>query len=288
MILAATCATLAAMLATPGVGTQQGDTVQLRDECDKLEIKGRRFPYRVTIDASRAVVKSMIIWDSENITWRGGIIAAYGGGDGFAYDGYGLYMRGVKNVRITGVTFTDAKKAIVLTESEGVTIESNRFWRVREDGIIATKSRNTRIDGNDFTDSQPNPTTCTLPNGTVLRGIPARDCQGVFDDGNHADAIQVYDGMIDLKIRGNRITGNTQGIGQMGGSTSAPMKRVVVSDNHVAGSQAHQISLYACEDCLIARNVVRRGGTMKAIIRAGTAVRCGNDVQDEKADGGCP
>lgn len=281
-ILAATCATLAAMLAA----AQPGDTVKLQGDCGEIVV-ANRFPRVVTIDARKANVKGLRITGA-NITILGGVFAAPAGMDGFAGGGYAIDIRGARDIRITSALVTNAKKGIVLAEARNVTIDANHFWRLREDGIIVSRTENLVIERNRFTEFQPRPTHCNV-GGVVTQGLAKRACAGTWTDGNHADAVQMRDGVVNARIRSNTAEGDMQGgIGQFDTTGDAPLERVLIEGNRVKVSGFHSITLDSCIGCAIRNNIVRRGHPeRRAVIRPGTATRCGNDAQDEKSDGAC-
>ena len=280
-ILAATCATLAAILAT----AQPGDTVKLSGDCGEIAV-ANRYRARVTIDASKASVAGLKL-SGTNIAWVGGVLVAPDGMDGFASRGYAVVIAGT-GIRLSKALITDAKKGIVIDRARNVVVDNNKFWRLREDGIIASRLVNAQFDDNAFSAFLPRKTRCELADGTVTEGVAQRDCAGTWTDGNHADAIQMRNGVISARIRRNTIAGDMQGIGQFDTTGDLPLERVLIEGNRVAGSQFHQITLYDCLGCRIERNVVRRGDpSRRAVIRPGTATTCGNDVEGERPDPLC-
>jgi hypothetical protein len=123
--------------------------------------------------------------------------------------------------------------------------------------------------------------------------LSSRDCVakgGAWADGYHPDALQLMNGVKRAVVRFNYVFGDTQGLTQMDTAGQAPLEDILIADNEVWAS-VHHITLggQGCIGCRIERNKVRRWSPTgwKAVIRSGPARRCGNDVQDEKLDGGC-
>lgn len=256
-ILAATCTTLAAMLAT----AQGGETIALEGDCPSIEIAATP-PKRVTIAAEHATVKGLVL-SGGNVTWRGGIITAPEGMTGTARAGYAVTITG-RDIAVSDATITDARMGMVITGARNVGVFNNRFWRLRSDGLHTSRTVNLTVRGNDFAGFLP-------------------------IAGDHPDAIQMRDGVVNTRIEENVVRGNAQGIGQMDMAGDLPLLGVLVARNRLAVEQYHTITLTSCTGCRIEGNLVRRGREdRKAVIRAGEAVRCGNDVQDDKSDGTCP
>lgn len=283
MLIAATCSTFAAMLAY----ASGGDTITLTGDCGTIEI-ARDFPATVYVDARNATVQGLRISGSR-VHWWGGRISAPGGMDAIGLPGYAVKITG-KAIRIKSAVITNAKKGMVIDGASSILVDRNRFWRLREDGIIASRSSRLTVSYNDFSESKPRPTQCTAADGTITYNVASRDCDGVWVDGNHADAVQMRNGMIKVRLNNNTVSGPTQGLTQMDTTGDAPLQNVVIRDNTVITDAYHRITLGNCIDCHIQNNTVRRaeGSTKKAIILPGAATRCGNFAEDEKtSDGPC-
>lgn len=286
MTIVATCATIALAL----MSAKGGETINLKGDCPQTTIRAK--PARiVTVNAGGATVRGLWFVNAANIRWRSGTIRAPKGALASSGDGYGALVRGSTNIRFDGVLFTDAKKALVTDDTDRVTIADSRFLRYGEDGIIANRTRGLTVVRNRFGEIVGKPTECTVAGG-VLPGLAKRDCDaqgGAWIDGFHADAVQMRNATTDVLIADNVVAGLTQGLTQMDTTGDAPLQRVRIVGNTVT-ADAHHISLGSnCEGCAIERNTVRRWSTSsyRAVIRPGAARRCGNDVQDEKSDGGC-
>lgn len=283
MPIAATCASLAAVLAS----AHGGETVALRGTCPTITI-ARAFVRPVTIDASKARISGLVL-SGANIRWSGGTLSAPGGMDGKGPAGYAVLIRGGRNIHVERAVVTLAKKGMVIDQARSVTVDRVEFTGLREDGIIASQTTGLTVTNSSFADSLPRPTRCTSPAGVVSTAVPRRDCAGVWIDGNHADAVQMRDGVVDARIANNTVRGPTQGITQMDTTGDAPLKRVIIENNRIETSAYHQITLTECTDCAIRRNTVRseRGWDKRAVIRPGQALRCGNDTVDEGRDQAC-
>lgn len=291
MTITATCATIAALVASA-----QGGTISLpKAKCDAITLK-RTAAKVVTINAGGSTIRGLTI-NGSNIRWRSGTIVSPNGVESKASAVYGLLIRGsaktpVSNVSVSGVRFGLSRKAVVLDTASNVTLSDNRFDGVGEDGIIASQVNGLTVLRNRFVNVIGKPTSCTTAGG-VIPGLSSRDCVakgGTWADGYHADAIQLRNGVKKAVIRFNYVFGKTQGITQMDTTGDAPLEDILVADNEV-WAEIHHVTLggTGCLNCRIERNKVRRYAptAYKAVIRPGPAKRCENDVQDEKPDGGC-
>lgn len=273
----ATCATILAILAQAAPGS----TVQLTGACGPLELRGS-YSRPVTVDASRASVRGLRI-SGRNIVWKGGTLSAADGLRGKGGNGYAVHISGA-GVTVKGAVITDARLGMLIHKAAQVRIESNRFTGLRADGMQIVASTGIVVAGNRFENSRPDPTVCITRAGRTVANTPKRDCDGVWDDGDHPDAVQMRDGVADVVIEKNIVSGNTQGITQMDTTGDAPLSNVVIRANEIATDNYHHITLGACRGCRIENNIVKRakGSQRKALIRPGQATRCGNQAQDEK------
>ena len=285
MLIAATCSTIAAMLAY----ASGGDTITLHGRCDAITIR-QKYESTVTIDASKALVRGLVIL-GENIHWKGGVLAAPDGLRGNGPAGYAVKVLYSKSVTIEGALITDANRGVVLDRSKDVTVTKNRFNGLRVDGIIASQVEGMEVTYNDFRNSKPNPSTCVEPDGQMAFEVARRNCDGTWRDGDHPDAVQMRNGVTDALVAYNRVTGKTQGLTQMDSRNDAPLKNVIIRKNAIATDGYHRLTLTRCYGCRIEGNYVRRqrGSMKKAVIYEGMAARCGNFVQDERTrDPRCP
>jgi nitrous oxidase accessory protein NosD len=275
-MISATCASIAMILASaPG-----GSAIKLSGDCPALTIT-RNFTPAITIDANGATVRGLTI-NGGGVAWHSGTFRASGGMDMRGPPGYAVLIRGGRDVSFDGTIFTDANRGLVIDKAENIKVRNSHFVKLREDGIIASASRNLEVTRNEFIESQPFPSTCTTE-GEVENRVAKRVCDargGSWKDGNHADAVQIRDAIVDAVIGWNRIEGDTQGIGQMAARTDRPLANVKVISNYVRVSYPHSISLATCNDCSIIDNDVAAIGKGKTVLRfkPELTLACGNKV----------
>lgn len=289
MSILATCATLAALLAS----AQGGETVNLAKGSTCGEVKVTKvYPRQVTVNAGGSTVRGLRVIGGGNIRWRSGRIEAPAGAFGFAAGGYGIQLVDAQRVVIDGVLVTAAKKGIVIAGGRALKVQRSRFFGVGEDGIIASRVMGLVVFGNRFAKTVTKPSQCNVE-GTITFNVPQRDCRppAVWTDGTHADAVQMRDGVTDATIANNVVRGKTAGITQMDTTGDAPLVRVLVSGNDIETDDYNRLTLDQCLDCWIKGNSVRRapGSTKRAVIIAGLATRCGNIAPDDRViDAPCP
>lgn len=283
----ATCATIAAALAS----AKGGETITLRGECGVVKV-AKAFPddAPLTIDATGSTLSLEVTNKARNIILRGGTLRATGGTTGVAMAGYGALIRGAR-ITFEGVGVTASKKGIVTDQASAVSVLNSRFYGLGDDGIIANLTAGLDVRGNTFVDFRPTPTTCTTPT-SVVRGLSSRACiaqGGTWRDGSHPDAVQMRNAVTDATIADNVVFADIQGFAQMDSKGDLPLQRITIARNRVTAG-GHHITLGGnCVDCRIEANVVARyrADGYKAVVRPGSARRCGNVVQDEKPDSGC-
>lgn len=285
-LVAATPATLDRVLQQ----ARPGDTIKLAPANYRNIAIRRNYPTAITIDATDANVRGLQI-SGGGVLWRSGTLQATGGRYGFASLGYAALVTG-RNVTFSGVTFTNARKGIVLDRASGISVQDSQFIRLGEDGIIASRVNRLAVQRNRFLQVLPKPTTCIIPGGSIINGLTKRDCddrRGVWKDGYHADAVQMRNAVVDAVISDNVVDAKTQGFTQMDTVGDRPLERVRIERNTIA-ADAHHITLGRnCRSCSIRDNIVSRNrySRNRAVIRPGAARRCQNRVQDEDADGRC-
>ncbi len=240
-----------------------------------VTITGQRFNPPVTIIATGADVAGLRITDSQGIIWKGGIIHAPGGKNGVPPLDRGVDIRSSAAITFDGVTFKNAKNAILVDETDGMTIINSQFTDLRSDGIDATGVSHMLIENNDFGNFTP-----TLPIGFSK--------QPGYVAGDHPDAVQFWTGsaghsVTDVVVRNNRIEGVLQGINTFG-PTGTGHQRLTIEFNRVRISQAAGISLIDCKQCAVRFNTVETlpGAPFRAnaYTRASTGTFCGNRVVD--------
>lgn len=285
MSITATCLTIAAVLAA----AQGGETIYLKGNCPTMTI-AKDYSREVTIEAEGSTVQSLVITGS-NIRWHRGRLTAKDGPHGAGGNhSHAATLQTAQRVTFDGVTFTDARRGVVIDQSEDVMVLNSVFSRIGEDGAMIARSKRLRFDRNRFELSNPKLAECTLGPGSVRVGISPQVCTslgGSWRDGYHPDALQMFNDVQDILISRNVVRGEvTQGIAQMDSGAMLPLQRVSIIGNSVITGGAHPITLGKnCVDCRIEHNEVRRwpGSTFKKMIIAGSARRCGNQVDDEKA-----
>jgi nitrous oxidase accessory protein NosD len=217
-----------------------------------------QFGQPVTYIAHDATIKGLTITGS-NVSIVGGNIEAIDGSNGVAAKGYGINLRGAKNIRLSGLRIRNADRGIVVDNCDGLIIDSCDV-SVRQDGIIANRGQNYQFTNNRFHGFYPRPTTCRIGD-EVRTGLSRRDCEalsGRWTDGDHSDAIQIRNGIKNIVIAGNRIEGIQQGIGQMDGSTDLPLENVIVIGNDVRVIGFHSITIPRCSGMQVIGNTTQQ------------------------------
>jgi nitrous oxidase accessory protein NosD len=237
------------------------------------------FAEPVTYIANRATIKGLTITGS-NVSIVGGNIEAMDGANGFAAKGYGVNLRGAKNIRLSGLRIRNSDRGIVVDNCDGLIVDGCDV-SVRQDGIIANRGQNYQFTNNRFHGFYPRPTRC-LVGGEVRTGLAKRDCDalgGVFTDGDHSDAIQIRNGIRNMVIAGNRVEGVHQGIGQMDGSTDLPLDNVSVIGNDVRVAGFHSITIPRCSRLQVIGNTTEQLTGRRSLLRLDpTAVSRDNKV----------
>lgn len=282
MTLIATCATIAAVLAS----AQGGESISLANQnCPTITIS-KTYAKQVTINGGGSTVAGLVI-TGKNVRIRSLLITAPGGAFASSTSGYGVRIyNGASNIRFDKVTITVAKKGMVLDNVFNITVAGSKFVLLGEDGIIASRVTGLTVARNTFARTLGKPSECNI-GGVVTYNMSNRHCiaaGGVWIDGFHADAVQMRNGVVRANVYDNVIEGETQGVTQMDTVGDAPLVNVFVYRNTVRTDGYHHITLGAnCQNCRIENNRVERqpGSTKKAVIRQGAAARCGNYAQDE-------
>jgi hypothetical protein len=278
---------LAIVFATPTslpadlAAAQPGDTIVLSGESPAITINRAWAAPGVTIEATGATVRGLTFTNTAaGVIWRGGTIEAPGGRQATGLAGYAVLIRGARDIAIEGATITNADRGMVPDGADGVTVRYVTFTGLRQDGIIASKTRRLTVTHSTFADFTPRPTTCTAA-GVVTYGLPSRDCAaqgGIWKDGDHSDAIQFRNGVVDA-LFGWNVIDSYQGIGQMDTTGDAASERVAMIGNRAGVSGFHSITLGRCIGCSIIGNAVwSTDPTRKTVLRfnAATVRACGN------------
>ncbi|WP_310496502.1 hypothetical protein [Sandarakinorhabdus sp.] len=286
MILA-TCAALALALANPA----GGGTYQLTQDCAPVAGKQpgpaltirARYAAPVVIEAGRHDIAGMAVIGGGNVTLRGGRIMAPGGAQGIWPAGpayYGLLLRGATGVVIEGTRFTNARKAVVVDESAGITIRFTRCEGGVEDCVIASRTAGLAYVHNIAGPFWTVPTICNIA-GAVTKGLGKAACSsagGTWTDGWHQDVLQLRDKVTDVLAAWNVINTTGQGITQMDTAGDLPLALVRVTGNDIRAGR-HGLTLGRCAGCSIDRNWLASSVPgWKAVIIPGQALACGNTV----------
>ncbi len=287
-----TCAALAAALMNPA---SAGQTFRLTEDCKSgtarhAIIVTARFAKPVTVEAGGHVVAGIEFRRAANVIWRGGTIEApLGHGWDALRSGPGYYgvwaAAGTSDLTFEGVTFTNARKAVVwggtaTDYAHRLTVRFSRFTGTMEDGVIAGFGDGLVFAHNRAEDMRFKPTACTLPDGTVRSGLSSRDCAalgGVWRDGWHGDVLQLIGGTRNVLATDNHVRTLHQGLTQMGTTGSPPVYAVRFAFNDIRAGR-HGLTLYECQEgCLIDRNVLGSSVTgWRMAVLPGTAKACGN------------
>lgn len=256
-MIVATCASIAAILAS----AQGGETIMLRGACPTITISKKVYKPAITIQADKATVKTLEIMASEGVNWQGGVIMARSGP--FAAGtpaGYGIQIRGSKNVTIDRVFVRDSLKGIVIRiGAENITVKNSRIEYIGGDAFNIASSKNVKI-----------------LNNTVRTFYP---------NGNyHQDGVQMWNAADDILIQGNYIEGPMQGINDFGATGQPPVNNVRILNNTVVTSHWHGITLWNATNSLIKGNEVKGINPARTswISIKGTSVQaCQNTVWDQ-------
>ena len=253
-----------------------GQTVRLpAGEHELVQIRGKRFDPPVTIVADGAIVRGVQMWDSAGIIWRGGVIMAPTGMGENGPNAWGVDARRVQGVRFENVTVTNARLAMIFSDSRGIVVRDSTFTGLRSDGLNIVSTSDVLVEKNVFTNFKPTKATGSKADGT-------------WKDGDHPDAIQMWvnkptDAMSDVTIRNNVVDGDTQGISTFG-PTGRGHSRIHILNNRLRVKYPAGAVLVDCTDCSIRGNVVETipGAPYRAHIwlnKSPTAIVCGNDVK---------
>jgi hypothetical protein len=280
----ATCAALAMLLADPAGGKH----IALTEDCHgpanaPAVVFAHNYRAGIIIEAGAHRVAGVQIMKASNVVWRGGTIVAPCQGSSCANGPpqYGARVVDASNVVFEGVTFTDARKAVVLDRAVNVTLRFTRCQGAVEDCVIASASQQLTYTNNQAGPFTFVPTSCTLPNGTVRTGLSQRDCiaiLGKWRDGWHPDVFQMRNGVRRVLIALNIVRSSGQVFTQMDTTGDAPLAMVDVLANDIEAGR-HGLTLGACDGCTIKRNTLRSyRPDWRAVIIPGRAAACGNSV----------
>lgn len=242
------------------LGDSSGDyAIHLEGEFSPITLS-QRYTLPIRLFAHRAFVKGLTFAGS-NIRWMGGRVEASGGSNGFAKAGYGITVNSTAaDISVDSVTVRNADRGFVTGGGKRISI-TNCDVSVRQDGIIASGGEDITFAYNRFHNFYPRPTTCTLPDNTIINGLSSRDCiarGGIWKDGDHSDAIQIRNGMKRVSIIGNRIESISQGIGQMDATNDLPIDFITIIGNNVEVTGFHSITLGRSTNVVVIGNRTRQ------------------------------
>ncbi|NNM77627.1 hypothetical protein HJG53_11970 [Sphingomonas sp. ID1715] len=156
---------------------------------------------------------------SENVSFSN--VSIHGSLDGdVTNDGIGLYVTDSKNVAVTGATFTENFRGLLVQRADGFTIGESRFDKIRSDGANFAASDRVTVRANTFTDFNRYGT-------------------------DHADAIQFWNtgqtkGATDILIQNNVFIQTAAGKGAQGifmyDLTDYKFTNVVIENNLMYGN----------------------------------------------------
>jgi hypothetical protein len=223
----------------------------------------------ITVYAATASTVNGLVISGANVNWHGGLVVAPGGSRGSGPAGYGVSVQpSARSIAIDGVRVRDADRGFVTNGGNGIRI-TNCDVSVRQDGIIASGTKQFDIIDNRFHAFYPLPTTCTI-GSDVRTGLSRRDCEavgGVWRDGDHSDGIQLRNGITDCRIVGNRIESITQGICQMDTTGDAPLSNVLIAYNNVEVTGFHSITFGRCANLSVIGNRTKQMTNRRSPLR---------------------
>lgn len=260
--------------------TKGGYAIALEGVFDKLVFK-QQFLQTINIFAHRAVIKG-IVFEGCGVTIAGGRVEAPDGSNGFASAGYGVFFRrGSYCNTIAEMVIRNCDRAVVLDKANRSAVYRCDV-SVRQDGIIANGGEDVVFAYNWFHDFYPKPSTCTLPDSSVLSGLSSKDCVargGTFKDGDHSDAIQIRNGMRRVQIIGNYIDNTSQGIGQMDGPSDAWCDDVTIIGNNVEVNGFHSITVERTSNLKVIGNRTKQLTGRRSLLRLSPgAIEYDNEV----------
>lgn len=283
-ILTATCATLAAVLSS----AQPGDTVRLSGRCGDVTLPARNHATPVTVDASRAVIRSLMVRGTAGWTWKGGTIDSPLPPTVWR----NVMIDNARRIEISGVTLTGGQTGVLVTRgSEDVMLRDNIATGLQSDGFNVATARRVSIIGNTCRDFRPIPPV--YANGRMVK------------DGSHPDCIMLWseagkEPTSDITIVGNKMSGAMQGISHFWHPKLGRDKvyRVKVWDNDVEVSYFHGIYMENTPGADLRGNRVRTVSGATALGNPAMKVRawlkadpagssCGNYVDGKRVDRRC-
>jgi parallel beta-helix repeat protein len=258
-LLTANPTTLVAKIAK----AQPGDTITLEPADYGTVTITRRFTKPLVIKAAGSKLK-LVFRNARGIELRGGLVT---GAKGQGKAGYGISIDHSSFIKITGVTFADDRRAIVINVSSDVEVADVELTGMLVDGIdIAESQRITVRDSEcrDFNSAPP-----VHPDCVQMWSKPGGITSDVVIENN--------------KALGRGMQGFTGFNHVRDGVDDGGFDRITIVGNQVQGDFPQGIALYSCRQCRVANNTTSRlaGARHKVsinIVNSPDAVVSGNDV----------
>ncbi|WP_164155928.1 right-handed parallel beta-helix repeat-containing protein [Sandarakinorhabdus rubra] len=284
-MISVSCAALAVALANPA----STGPFRLTQDCPSPDgrpalVNTQIFRAPVTVEAAGRTVAGLAVKGGGNLVWKGGTIRApLGSGIAGGARGAGLYAvlitGGARGIAFDNVTFTRARKAIVMGGASGLSVRNSRCVGEVEDCLIVTKASDIDFSNNVAGPFQKNFSSCTLPDGRVEEKVGRKQCQekaGAWKDGWHSDVVQMYNAVHNVTLANNRFDTIGHGITQFG--PGEPLRNVTITGNTIRAGR-NGLRLNVCENCRIEGNRLESAvPEWRAVIMPGTALACGNIV----------
>lgn len=254
MILNATCATIAAVLAS----VQPGDTVNLEGDCDRIKWPRKVFEPPVTVNAHNATVRGLEIEYGGGVKWIGGTIKAPASAFASGRLGYGVTGMGAKNVTIEDATISHALKGLVwLRNSDNLVVRNTVFENIGGDGMNIANASNVVVEDSKFHKF--------LSNGKY-----------------HQDGIQAWKAADNIRIVNNHIEGPMMGITDFGSKGDPEVTRYHIEGNTLRIGTYVGISLTSSLNSVVKNNdVAGTAWPKRTHVRLHkSTITCGNIVRD--------
>lgn len=264
--IAVTASTLQAAI----TAAKPGDTLKLSGSFDRVTIKGRSFSPPLSIDASLATIAGVTLQGVDGVAWNGGAIAGNGAGDLTSSTGYGMLVRGSRNVSIARARVSGWARGIVLDTTTDFVIDRNWVTGLRTDGIDVALAQRGRVTGNTCTDFAPAPA-------------------------DHPDCFQIWSRAgvggttADIVVTGNASTGAMQCFNGFNHPERTPsgdpgFDRITMTGNLCRSTMPAGVGVSDCRDCTVTGNDVASlpGAQYKTQLNftRSTGSACGNLVAD--------
>lgn len=249
----ATSATLKAVFAQ----VSSGDTIILRGEIPKIQLKNRSFTSAVTINASKAVFTGKLMIDdvdnlrivggtfgSSTSSWQDGGMAAINNGSYIQFSrpkmignglgaSRGINFKNTASASVTNGNFTGLSVAVGVNGVSNSNFSNNRIVDSTSDGFNIVNSHFVTVSGNICSGTRPSA-------------------------GAHPDCVQLWSlagqpVQSDIRILNNKAYGATQGFTSFDSARGGGL-RIEISNNLANVSYAQGVACYACVDSIFRDN----------------------------------